>query len=150
MSSSVFPLCEVVARERDWCTTLVDAYGATGVVLSESTLDLRALFVMSKESALATDVLPLRMHEGVLWLASSRPLSPSHVEALAAHARMNVVVVLAAGALLRGAIEAAYGAAARGSHLLIGVGSASNCAELALVRPAASLAFDIERLVASL
>ena len=126
--------------ERDSCTSLVDAYGATGVVLSESTLDLRALFVMSKESALATGVLPLRIQDGALWLASARPLSPSHVEALATHARMNVVVVLATGALLRGAIEAAYAAASRGEATLAGV--LSKGAELALVRPGRSLVFD--------
>lgn len=141
MSSSVFPWSEVVRRERDWCTSLVDAYGATGVVLSESTLDLRALFVMGKESALATGVLPLRIHEGSLWIASGRPLSPSHVEALEVHAGMKLVVVLATGSLLRGAIEVAYGAAARGAHVLVGVRSTCNGAGLALVRPATSLAF---------
>lgn len=136
-------------RERDWCTSLVDAYGATGVVFSESTLDLRALFVMSKESALATEVLPLRIHEGALWIASGRPLAPSHVEALAAHAGMAIVVALATGALLRGAIEAAYGAAARGQHLLMGVRATSNHADLALVRPARSLAIAVEGLTAN-
>lgn len=147
MSSSVFPWSDVVERERDWCTSLVDAYGAAGVVLSESTLDLRALFVMSRESALATGVLPLRMSEGTLWIASRRPVSPSHVDALSAHAGMKVVVVLATGALLRGAIDAAYAAAARGSSALVGVRSTSKGAHLAFVRPATSLANDLERLV---
>jgi hypothetical protein len=149
MSSSVFPWSEALEHERDWCTSLVDAYGATGVVLSESTLDLRALFVMSHESALATSVLPLRIHEGALWIASGHPLSPSHVDALATHARMKVVVVLAASALLRGAIDAAYGAAERGAHLVAGVHATSKGAHLALVRPARSLGDDVEKLVAT-
>jgi hypothetical protein len=139
----------VVEHERDWCTSLVDAYGATGVVLSESTLDLRALFVMGRESALATNVLPLRIHEGTLWIASGRPLSPSHVDALATHARMKIVVVLATGVLLRGAIEGAYAAAARGAAVVAGVRATSKGAHLALVRPARSLGDDVEKLVAT-
>lgn len=131
-----FPWQQVVERERDWCTSLVDAYGAAGIILSESTIDLRALFVMSHETAIATGVLPLRIHEGTLFVASARPLSPDVLTALQSHARMSVVSVLATGPLLRGAIDAAYAAMAKGAAVLVGLRAAVRGVHLELVRPA--------------
>ena len=52
MSMSQFvPLHDVVTREREWCASVVDAYGVSGVVLSESTIDLVALRVITHAAA---------------------------------------------------------------------------------------------------
>lgn len=142
MSSSYnFNWHDVVTREREWCTSVVDAYNATGIILSESTLDLRALRALTHDVALASGVLPLAIVEGTgrgwqLYVATSRPLAPAIIDALEQLTRLRVVVVLAAAPLLPSAITAAYTAAARGAQLLTGLrATAVTAVHLELVHP---------------
>lgn len=140
-SSHIFNWHDVVTREREWCTSVVDAYSATGIILSESTLDLRALRAITHEVALASGVLPLAVVEDSgggwqLYVATACPLAPAIVAALEQHTQRRVVVVLAAAPLLPSAITAAYRAAANGAQLLAGLRVTSLAAvHLELVRP---------------
>ena len=126
---------DIVAHERTWCAAVVDAHGAAGVVLSESTLDLRALPALHVNAARSLGVLPLAIVEGALWVASAAPLPPATVAALATAAQRAVVVLLAAGPLVAGAIEAAYAAGAGGALVLAGLCARHPAPYIEVVRP---------------
>lgn len=107
--------------ERAACQSLVDSYGGAGVVLCESCLDLRVLTLLEHRVARALSVLPLAILGGELHVASAAPFGPDVLAMLSRSHGHPIVGLLAMAALLPGAIDAAYAAAAAGHTTLIGM-----------------------------
>lgn len=133
-STHHFPWRDVVNHERSWCESVVDAYGAAGVLLTESTLDLRMLSLLAHADARRLGILPLGLLDGWLQIAAGAPVDPQLLTELERCRGCSVVVLLAAAPLLPGAIDAAYSAAAAGASTLAGLRSSSSLPHLEVVR----------------
>jgi hypothetical protein len=132
-SSHIFPCHDVLAHERTWCEAAVEAYGGAAVVLSESVLDLRALSFISHTRARALGLLPLGWLDGRVQVAAAAPLDPVLHAELERCFGYPVVGLLAATALLPGAIDAAYAAASVGTQTLAGLRTSLTVPHLELV-----------------
>lgn len=116
--------------ERAACIALARRHRMTAVVLAESTIELMAVRVLSRDVAVKYGVLPVAFDGGALVVACAEPLQASRLLALEESVGFRVALVLAVAPILHAAIHAVYDAAEQGLTVARGRSSRSAHAHL--------------------
>lgn len=123
-----------VENEAAVCEVFSDKMQVPALVLSTSTLDLRALLLIPSDLVREQKVLPVLSDGATLTVAATKAELPGLIGPLEVATGHRVVVVVALEPLLTAAIEAAFGALSEGETVLHGARSQSREPSLHLAR----------------